>query len=501
MLKIIYNYFFNFFNFSVKCAYAKLKNKFYYLYFNSSLLFPHKKNFNGALMKKALIFFGLIFSILACNTTEPPPPPPLGPEKVITLSLEEISAVEAWIRLTTANLQMPDTITLKQNNIIRSTINLMGTDTLLYIDSLLPGTNYSYVAETEELISETLEVTTMDTTSHNFNFQTFEFGEPLTGNSSILYDVALIDANNIYAVGEIYMLDSLGQTILYNLARWDGNEWQLKKVYFPTVCGDTSLTPYPSRAIYAFDDGKIWMSSSGDKIAILENGNQINKFCLPASVSMSINRIWGTSSEDVYIVGNSGKIAHYQANTWQQISSGTELPLVDIYSKDGNEIYATGINVSEVKGVLLRGNPNQFSIMINSEIIDDSELFDKLYGDLASVWIDELGTIYTGGNLLYRYKNNEWNYVTSLPENFIGGNPGSYYRGAISSIRGNASNDYIIAGERNTLKHFNGVSWKQIGLPYSPSSPIGWAKVIQKGNLAIAVGINGSKAFIIMLNR
>ena len=139
--------------------------------------------------------------------------------------------------------------------------------------------------------------------------------------------------------------------------------------------------------------------------------------------------------------------------------------------------------------------------MIYSEIINESELFQKLYGDLASVWVDELGTIYAGGNLLYRYKNNKWNYVTSLPENFIGGNPGAYYRAALWSIRGNASNDYIIAGDRNTLRHFNGTTWEQIGLPYSPSSPIIWYNVEQKGITAIAVGDKGSKAFIILLNK
>ena len=39
--------------------------------------------------------------------------------------------------------------------------------------------------------------------------------------------------------------------------------------------------------------------------------------------------------------------------------------------------------------------------MINSEIIDENELFEKLYGDLGSVWVDEIGTVYSGGNLLY----------------------------------------------------------------------------------------------------
>jgi len=328
------------------------------------------------------IIISITLVLLSCDTTEPPPPPN-GEKPTLELTLEDVSCIEAWIKLTTTNLQLPATITLKQTNPTGDSLSqdfiLNTQDSLLYIDSLLPNQSYQYQASSIEnpVTSNELSVATLDTTSHNFSYQTFELGEPLTGNSSILYDVALIDANNIYAVGEIYIQDSLGQTILYNLAQWNGNEWKLKKIYFPTVCGDTSLTPYPSRAIYAFNDGKIWMSSSGDKIAILENGNQIDKFCLPASVAMSINRIWGTSSNDLYIVGNSGKIAHYQNGTWQQISSGTELPLVDIYSKDGNEIYAVGINVSEVKGVVLKGTGSQFSVMINSEIIDESELFDN----------------------------------------------------------------------------------------------------------------------------
>ncbi|MBE7476200.1 MAG: glucosyl transferase [Ignavibacteriota bacterium] len=460
---------------------------------------------------KRVIFGALIISLnlllQACNTTEPPPPD--GEKPTLTLKLEDVSCTEAWITLTTTNLPLPTTVTLNQTNPTGDTksqiLNLNTQDSLLYIDSLLPNKTYNFIAvvESSEQLdtSNQLQATTLDTTSHIFSYQTFELGDPLTGNSSILYDVAIVDANNIYAVGEIYVLDSLGQTILYNVIHWNGNDWKLKKVYFPTVCGDTSRTPYPSRAIYVFDDGKIWMSSSGDKIAILENGDQINQFCLPASVAMSINRIWGTSSNDLYIVGNNGKIAHYQNGTWQQILSGTSFPLVDIYSKDGNEIYVAGINVSEVKGVVLKGSGNQFSVMINAEVIDESQLFQKLYGILGTVWLDEHNTIYTGGNLLFRYKNNEWNYETSLPENFIGGNPGAYYRGFISSIRGNASNDYIIAGGRNTLKHFNGVSWEQIGLPYDPQSPIIWGSVKMKNNTAVAVGLKNNSAYIILLNK
>ncbi len=45
----------------------------------------------------------------------------------------------------------------------------------------------------------------MDTTSHNFTFTSWTFG---TVGSSTLYDVAIINENNIWAVGEIMIADT-----------------------------------------------------------------------------------------------------------------------------------------------------------------------------------------------------------------------------------------------------------------------------------------------------
>ncbi len=451
-----------------------------------------------------LINIFIIILFVSCNTTEPPPPQEEKP--ILTLTLEDASSIEAWVKLTTNNLQLPATVNLEQNNSVTQDIILSNADTVIYIDSLLPNKTYSFIAVVsgnEQLdTSNILQATTLDTTSHNFSYQTYELGEPLTGNSSILYDVALIDANNIYAVGEIYMLDSLGQTDTYGVVHWNGQNWEPIKLYYsiPSV-GEFVLSNI--RGILYLSSNEIWFAAGSifrwDGVS--QNVQLIFSRLDLSDPNGSIEKLWGNSKTYLYGVGNKGTIVIYNGQTWQQISSGTELPLVDIYSKGENGIYISGAYTPEVKGVLLKGNANQFSVMINSEIISENELFDKLYGELASVWVDEIGTIYTGGNLLFSYKNNKWNYVTSLPENYIGGNPGANYRGFITSIRGNGSNDYIIAGDRNTLKHFNGVTWEQIGLPYSPSSPIIWYKVEQKGNIAVAVGDKGSKAFIIMLNR
>ncbi len=87
-----------------------------------------------------------------------------------------------------------------------------------------------------------------DTTSHNFTWQTWSFGEH---SSSIFNDVAIINDSSIFAVGEIYMNDSLGQPdpIAYNAAYWNGNEWSFQKI---TVEFRGNMIITPLEGVFAF---------------------------------------------------------------------------------------------------------------------------------------------------------------------------------------------------------------------------------------------------------
>ena len=170
--------------------------------------------------KPKYVFLNLffLFSLLSCNTTDPILEPDLK------LELKDVSCTEAWLQLSTNNIQLPATINLLKNNSVTQTFSLNTKDSLLYIDSLLPNQNYSFqVSSIQNPVSSNKVVaTTLDTTSHNFTWQTFEFGQH---SSSTLYDVAIINENDIWAVGEIYMNDSLGNPdpACYNAVHWDGS--------------------------------------------------------------------------------------------------------------------------------------------------------------------------------------------------------------------------------------------------------------------------------------
>ena len=187
----------------------------------------------------------------------------------------------------------------------------------------------------------------MDTTSHNFTFETFTFGG--TAGSSILYDVAIINENDIWAVGEIYVADSSqnGYT-MYNAVHWDGNSWTTKRIQ--TIFRGNVIT-VPLTGVFTFSTTDIWMVGS---LPIHGDGNNWIMYDLRTTVdpSLSLAKAWGKSTDDMYFVGNSGSIAHYQNGQWSRIESGTDLNFLDIYgSIDPNT------NGQEILAVCTRNNP------------------------------------------------------------------------------------------------------------------------------------------------
>ena len=435
-------------------------------------------------------FISLFIIAISCDSTEPPA------NISLTLKLEDVSCSEAGLQLKTTNLQLPNNVTLFINDLQSRTFNLTTADTLLYIDSLLPNQNYSFQLISfynpeDGIKSNKVNATTMDTTSHDFTWQTFEFGQH---SSSTLYDVAIIDENNIWAVGEIYMNDSLGNPdpTFYNAVHWNGQSWELKKI--------GGYGGWPCHTVFAFSENNVWFEGTikwdGVNYSVHMNGWPL----MPNGDGWRVNKMWGSSSNDLYAVGNNGNIAHYNGTSWTKIVSGTTLNLTSI---SGNiaEVYFSGVNSFTNEGILLKYKSSTISNIANGKIIGAGEVFNPfLYGEFQTVCLID-NTLLLGGNFLYQFKFNRWNYVKSLPENFVNGNPNGSIRGFIYSITANNENDIIISGDRNTLLHFNGINWLQLGEPYNPLSNTSHRSTKIQNNIVVTVGFKGNKAMIMKLVR
>jgi len=312
---------------------------------------------------------------------------------------------------------------------------------------------------------------TPDTTSNNFTFQTFTFGASNAG-SSHLSDVAIVSDSDIWCVGAVYLdsADGAPDPNAYNTVHWNGNKWDLKRIFY---YGNCSAVRYPPlRSIFVFPDNKIVVTNGGSIGWI--NGDSVKLDCgANPLLTGAINKIWGTSGNDFYVVGNTGSILHYQNGSWQKIESGTTTAITDIWGSS-NTILATVTNEYET------GDKKLLQIKDNGTI---DSLSWSPNSRLQTVWFQSMDKIFIGGGKHIVGKPGDWKEINELP---------AYYS---ESVRGNAPNDVFIVGAFGLCAHYNGNTWKTYNEPYNPNESLYGLAV--ENNLMVTVGELGNKAVII----
>ncbi len=449
------------------------------------------------MIKEILVITNLLsLSLISCSTTEPPDntlPPPVVDEPVLTLELDDAHCTETWIILKTEKLNLPAQLTLTQYNpagdSVAQVFELSAKDTLLYIDSLLPNQTYNFQlsgiwnpeADSERTAkSNMLTVTTMDTTSHNFTFEMITFGGDI--GSSVLYDVAIIDENNIWAVGEIWAKDdtsSLGYT-KYNAVHWDGEKWELKAIYYGGYV--VAIT-----SVWSFSENDIWF---GIGYLIHWNGLEFREVTIP-NWNTRINGIWGRTSDDLYIVGGEGNIAHYNGSSWAKIESGTTLNINDIWG-DYNE-KTQEWEVLAVGGNILQGTENERAILKIKNNITAELLNPEGTGwPLSGMWFSSDRKYYLVGSGVYK--------KTLLNENLWDSSLISISEYHTNAVRANNINDVFIVGAYGESLHFNGISWKSyqndLGVFFGS-----YKSLSVKNDLIVSVGYESTKAKILVGRR
>ena len=324
-----------------------------------------------------------------------------------------------------------------------------------------------------------------DTTSHNFTFQTWTFGEH---SSSVLYDVAIIDENNIWSVGEIYLNDSLGQPDphAYGVIHWNGLEWEVKRLTVQNPSGGFSyITP---TGIFVLGSDEIWLASGGiflfDGVNILQSFWLINYSGYTGGIfenGETAQRLWGKSSNDLYTVGNKGALAHYDGSDWQKIESGTELNIYDIYGQKSTNVEYEILCVAAEQSV----STDKKIIKIENNVPVNLSSSGILYS-IRSVWFKPKSKYFVVGSGIFSKidinSNQAW---TSVGEEIT-----EYY---INSIDGNDLNDIVACGAYGELLHFNGKDWQSFQSVVQLQAG-SYREIKIKDNFIIAVGYDSPKA-------
>jgi hypothetical protein len=322
-----------------------------------------------------------------------------------------------------------------------------------------------------------------DTTSQNFTWQKYYFG---VNSYNLLNDIVIINDSSVWAVGSIFLNDSTGKLELaqHNAIHWDGNNWDILKIPYYY---QKQPFYHPIQTVYSFSSNDIWFCGNG---VLKWDGYNFN----PIDISSvwgpdQVNKIWGTSSDDLYIVGNNGSIAHYTNGAWNKLVSGTDLNIKDIW---GNTNPSTG--KSEILAVATyygSTNTDRKIIQINNSAGLDIST-SGINWLLNSVWFKSQSVYYVAGTGIY-VKNGlgdtTWNSKFWNATNYN-----------VNCIRGNDINDVVAVGAYGEVIHFNGNRWKSFkettGLPNGE-----YLSVAIKGNKIVAVGYDGQQAVIVVGQR
>ena len=310
-----------------------------------------------------------------------------------------------------------------------------------------------------------------DTTSHNFSFEVFEIGD-----SGVLYDVAIVETDSgsmAYAVGELFLRDSSTGELdpkRYNFAVWDGTDWEVERV---NVQFRGSVIEPVLEGIFAFSETDIWLVGS---LPIYGDGLSWTMYDLRTTLdpNLSLSKVWGSSSDEMYFVGRSGSMARYSQGIWQKLESGTTTHINDVFGvtnpETGNEeVYCAVTDFFEPKDRKILRVTNGTSV--------DSVKWDT-GSNVYTVWTETGLPLFVGGGGLWENSTGAWQRID------LGINS------AIGTIRGNGLNDIVVVGAFGLIAHFNGMSWHVFSQVFNAA----YSSVSMKGDVLIAVGQRDGKA-------
>ncbi len=390
-----------------------------------------------------------------------------------------ISAVEVALEI---RADSGDEISIERDGNEIFSFRMSRKDTVVYDSGLSPNTSYIWKVinkSSRRNKSKERQATTLTTTSSEFTWQTYSFGDH---SSSVLYGVSIVDENNIWAVGEIYMNDSTGQADddRYNAIHWNGTNWTLKRI---TVQFRQNMITPKMNDIVTFSAENIWLSSG---VPVYGNGTDWTQYHLFDMGILDdsdggVVSIWGNNSEDIFFGGALGTLTHYNGQDWQKIETGTELEFYDIHGNEQQGVVAIAANQSQSSDKLI--------LRINEDLTTEPLSTEPIPFSISGIRFDDSGVTYVVGSRVSVKpdidSSSPWNLLSNVDHPYL------------FAIDANGLNDIVATGGFGEIVHFNGADW----VLYEQGTAGNLYDIDIQGNLMVVVGYDGGKAFITMGRR
>lgn len=367
----------------------------------------------------------------------------------ISLTAENVTASFVRLKLEIASEQSFDGFAVyRGDSLVRKSL-ITGRDTVFYDGGLQPNTNYEYKAallKNDKEIDTSIKVQalTTNTSSRNFVWEVDTIGV----FPSILWDITVIDTNEVWAVGDIDTMD-YPQSDQFNAVKWNGSSFEYHKVLLKDYGGNLRIQPLS--VAMSFSDDDIWFFSSSASY-VRWNGFEWYTEFFPEQKG-SPKDAWGFSSSDFYIVGNNGSITHFNGSNFTLMESGTDFDLFEVKGyidpdTGKKTVWAMGFGTTEF--VLLQLVNGVWKSVWDKEKLQFSDGFTYpltlYFPDNKSVFM----TFWNGRSArLYCFDQNDLSNHILLAE----------HTGYPYDMSANSMNDIIMSGSFNNIEHYNGHSF------------------------------------------
>ncbi len=200
-----------------------------------------------------------------------------------------------------------------------------------------------------------------------------------------------------------------------------------------------------------------------------------------SGVTEDLHGIWGVSMEDIWAVGDSGTIIHFDGVKWSSVDSATGADLKDVWGTADFNIWAVG-SYDENKGVILHYDGEKWSEIINqvgqnlfaiwgskpSDVwalggSDEKALllhFDGASWQMVTVpagmdmgrdmWGDDSGNLFVASQgIVAKFDMTSW---TILDKDFGAARPAN-------TVWGASADNLYVAGSNSVIRHWDGSKW------------------------------------------
>ncbi len=196
--------------------------------------------------------------------------------------------------------------------------------------------------------------------------------------------------------------------------------------------------------LFAFSKSDFWITSFGGEALHTSDGKNCDDYRFGG-----VNACWGTSSSDMFFVGNGGSIFHFDGASFVNMNSITTKDLRSVWGTSSSDVWATGWNSSTGQSILLHYD----GISWAEDVFSTSGKANQYA--IGSVWAcDSMGhtiTVISGTRVFHKTDNGNWRADTSEVGNSLGG--GNYVGIGTSGV---SSTDLFAVGGWGFVSHWNG---------------------------------------------